>query len=101
LLGGSFRRALRAEALRRDELPRTPAPAPAAAGPRRHAPMPRQHEQGQGQAIAIAPSAPIAARKVTATGTERRAGLPLDVVVTVHRRPERELVAHVSIPPDA
>jgi len=29
------------------------------------------------------------------------AGLPLDVVVTVHRRPERELVAHVSIPPDA
>lgn len=25
------------------------------------------------------------------------AGLPLDVVVTVHRRPERELVAHVSI----
>ena len=41
LLGGSFRRALRAEALRRDELPRTAAPAPAAAGPRRHAPMPR------------------------------------------------------------
>jgi hypothetical protein len=39
-LGGSFRRALRAEALRRDELPRTAAPAPAAAGPRRHAPMP-------------------------------------------------------------
>ena len=37
LLGGSFRRALRAEALRRDELPRTAAPAPAAAGPRRHA----------------------------------------------------------------
>ena len=30
-----------------------------------------------------------------------RAGLPLDVVVTIHRRPERELVAHVSIPPDA
>jgi hypothetical protein len=29
------------------------------------------------------------------------AGLPLDVVVTVHRRPERELIAHVSIPPDA
>ncbi len=29
------------------------------------------------------------------------AGLPLDVVVTIHRRPERELVAHVSIPPDA
>ncbi len=29
------------------------------------------------------------------------AGLPLDVVVTVHRRPERELVAHVSIPHDA
>jgi hypothetical protein len=29
-----------------------------------------------------------------------RAGLPLDVVVTIHRRPERELVAHVSIPPD-
>jgi hypothetical protein len=29
------------------------------------------------------------------------AGLPLDVVMTVHRRPERELVAHVSIPPDA
>ena len=41
LRGGSFRRALRAEALRRDELPRTAAPAPAAAGPRRHAPMPR------------------------------------------------------------
>jgi len=40
LRGGSFRRALRAEALRRDELPRTAAPAPAAAGPRRHAPMP-------------------------------------------------------------
>ena len=39
-LGGSFRRALRAEALRRDELPRMAAPAPAAAGPRRHAPMP-------------------------------------------------------------
>ena len=34
---GSFRRALRAEALRRDELPRTAAPALAAAGPRRHA----------------------------------------------------------------
>jgi hypothetical protein len=29
------------------------------------------------------------------------AGLPLDVVVTIHRRPKRELVAHVSIPPDA
>jgi hypothetical protein len=29
------------------------------------------------------------------------AGLPLDVVVTIHRRPERELIAHVSIPPDA
>jgi hypothetical protein len=29
------------------------------------------------------------------------AGLPLDVVVTVHRRPGRELVAHVSIPPGA
>ena len=38
LLGGSFRRALRAEALRRDELPRTAAPAPAAAGPRHHGP---------------------------------------------------------------
>jgi hypothetical protein len=50
LLGGSFRRALRAEALRRDELPRTAAPAPAQpvpavtprcratrAGPGRHA----------------------------------------------------------------
>jgi hypothetical protein len=41
LRGGSFRRALRAEALRRGELPRTAAPAPAAAGPRRHVPMPR------------------------------------------------------------
>jgi hypothetical protein len=29
------------------------------------------------------------------------AGLQLDVVVTVHRRPERGLIAHVSIPPDA
>ena len=63
MLGGSFRRALRAEALRRDELPRTAAPAPAAAGPRRHAPMPCQHEQGQ--AVTLAPSAPIAVRKVT------------------------------------
>jgi hypothetical protein len=29
-----------------------------------------------------------------------RAGLPLDAVVTIHRRPARDLVVHVSIPPD-
>jgi Flp pilus assembly protein CpaB len=71
LRGGSFRRALRAEALRRDELPRTAAPAPAAAGPRRHDPDAVPHEQDQ--VVTLAPSAPIAVRKVTATGTERRA----------------------------
>ena len=71
LRGGSFRRALRAEALRRGELPRTAAPAPAAAGPRRHDPDAAPHEQDQ--AVALAPNAPITVRKVTATGTERRA----------------------------
>jgi hypothetical protein len=40
LPGGSFRRAFRAVALRRDELPRTVAPAPAAAVPAVTAPMP-------------------------------------------------------------
>ena len=30
-----------------------------------------------------------------------RAGLPPDVVVTIHRRPGRPLSVHVSIPPDA
>jgi hypothetical protein len=30
-----------------------------------------------------------------------RAGLPLEVVVTIHRRPGRPLSVHVSIPPDA
>jgi hypothetical protein len=30
-----------------------------------------------------------------------RAGLPLDVVVTIHRRPGHPLSVHVSIPPDA
>ena len=68
LPGGSFRRALRAEALRRDELPRTAAPAPAAAGPRRHAPDAAPHEQGR--AVTLAPSAPIAVRK----GHSHRAG---------------------------
>lgn len=29
-----------------------------------------------------------------------RAGLPLEVVVTIHRRPGRPLCVHVSIPPD-
>ncbi len=31
----------------------------------------------------------------------KTAGLPLDVVVTIHRVPERPLSVHVSIPPDA
>ena len=58
LLGGSFRRALRAEALRRDELPRTASPFPAAAGPRRNVPMPRHTSRTQ--AVPFAPSAPTA-----------------------------------------
>jgi hypothetical protein len=60
-LGGSFRRALRAEALRRDELPRMAAPAPA----RNRSPPSRPdavpHEQGQ--AVTLAPSAPIAVER--------------------------------------
>jgi len=58
LLGGSFRSAIRAEALRRDELPHTASPFPAAAGPRRNVPDAAPHEQDQ--AVPFAPSAPIA-----------------------------------------
>jgi hypothetical protein len=71
VVGGSFRRALRVEALRRDELPRTAAPAPVAAGPRRHAPDAVPHEQGPGR-HARAECADRRA-KVTTTGPEHRA----------------------------
>ena len=71
LRGGSFRRALRAEALRRDELPRTAAPVTGRSRSPPSRPDAAPHEQGQ--AVTLAPSAPIAVRKVTATGTERRA----------------------------
>ena len=66
--GGSFRRALRAEALRRDELPRTAAPAPAAAGPRRHAPMPHHTSRAR-------PSRADCAHR-RAKGHSHRAGTP-------------------------
>ena len=67
LLGGSFRRALRAGALRRDELPRTAAPAPAAAGPRRHAPMPRHTSRAR-------PSRSRRVRRSPCEGHSHRAG---------------------------
>jgi hypothetical protein len=62
LRGGSFRRAFRAEALRRGELPRTAAsPAPAAVGPRRNVPdaAPREPDQ----AITLVPSATFAVQR--------------------------------------
>jgi hypothetical protein len=61
LRGGSFRRALRAEVLRRDELPRTAAPAPAAAGPRRNVPGAARRELVA--AVGVAPDTPIAGRR--------------------------------------
>ena len=66
MLGGSFRRALRAEALRRDELPRTAAPAPAATGPRRNVPGAARREPVS--AVSIAPDVPIAARRSQVLG---------------------------------
>ena len=54
-------RALRAEALRRDELPRMAAPAPARGRSPPSRPDAVPHEQGQ--AVTLAPSAPIAVRK--------------------------------------
>ncbi len=74
LRGGSFRRALRAEALRRDELPRTAAPAPAAAGPRRHAPMPRHMSRAR-------PSRSRQVRRSPYEGHSHRAGTPRIVQV--------------------
>ena len=57
MLGGSFRRALRAEALRRDELPRTASPLPAAAVP---AVTPDATPHEQDRAVPFAPTAPVA-----------------------------------------
>jgi hypothetical protein len=74
LRGGSFRRALRAEALRRDELPRTAAPAPAAVGPRRHARMPRHTSRAR-------PSRSRRVRRSPCEGHSYRAGTPRIVQV--------------------
>ena len=69
LRGGSFRRALRAEALRRDELPRTAAPAPAAVSPRRNAPMPRHTSRAR-------QSHSRRVRRSPSKGHSHRAGTP-------------------------
>jgi hypothetical protein len=74
LRGGSFRRALRAEALRRDELPRVASPAPAAAGARRIAPMPHHASRTR-------PSCSRRVRRSPYEGHSRRAGTPRIVQV--------------------
>jgi hypothetical protein len=55
----------------RGRLPRTAAPTPTATGSRRNGPGAARHEQDQ--ADGVAPCAPVAGRKVTGSGPERRA----------------------------
>jgi hypothetical protein len=83
LLGGSFRRALRAEALRRDELPRTAVPAPGRsrvpavtprcgatrAGPGRHARVEcaDRRAKGHSQRVGTPPSVQVGPSSVKGT----------------------------------
>jgi hypothetical protein len=71
LRGGSFRRVLRTQALRRGELPRSATPVTGRLrSPPYPAAAPWQHHD---QAVNDVPSAPIASEDVTATGPERHA----------------------------